>query len=198
MVNNDGKNTYYYDSGSDEYDSLGNSSDTYNVDFSSNTNLKIEDNGGFDQIYISNLSKDNICFCFDITKNGSFAGDPDEYADSVYLFRKDALTYENVLKEIKGKDMQGVIEIKNATLVGAGYQNGANFAYGMIENLECSMSYYSISDVICQIAENVVNWLNSSENTKGWDSSMEVFASGNRDAIESLISAYTSDGVWSA
>ena len=197
VVNNDGKNTYYYTSGSDEYDSLGNSSDDYNLEFSSKTNLEIEDNGGNDSLNLGlDTFPDDICFCFDITKNGSFAGDPDEYADSVYLFRKDALTYENVLKEIKGKDMQGVIEIKNATLVGAGYQNGANFAYGMIENLECSMLYYSISDVICQIAENVVNWLNSSENTKGWDSSMEVFASGNKEAIESLIGAFTTDITW--
>lgn len=204
VVNNDGKNTYYYDSGSDEYDSLGNSSDDYMVYFSSKTNLEIEDHGGVDTLNItidsmSYISNDNICFCFDIRKNGTFAGEPNAETDRMYLFSKDTLTYENVMREIRGKDMQGVIEIENFLKVNTNYANNDFLAYGAIEKIHVDSNMLEDIDVsgsIQEIADNVVSWLNSSNNTRGWDSSMEVFASGNKEAIESLISVFNGD--WSA
>lgn len=204
VVNNDGKNTYYYDSGSDEYDSLGNSSDDYMVYFSSKTNLEIEDHGGVDTLNItidsmSSISNDDICFCFDIRKNGTFAGEPNTETDRMYIFSKDTLTYENVMREIRGKDMQGVIEIENFLKVNTNYVNNDFLAYGAIEEIRVDSNMLEgidISGSIQEIAANVVNWLNSSNNTRGWDSSMEVFASGNKEAIESLIGAFTTDITW--
>ncbi len=204
VVNNDGKNTYYYDSGSDEYDSLGNSSDDYMVYFSSKTNLEIEDHGGVDTLNItidsmSSISNDDICFCFDIRKNGTFAGEPNAETDRMYIFSKDTLTYENVMREIRGKDMQGVIEIENFLKANTNYINNDFLAYGAIEKIHVDSNMLESIDVsgsIQEIASNVVSWLNSSNNTRGWDSSMEVFASGNKEAIESLISAFNGD--WTA
>ena len=205
VVNNNGSNTYSYTSGSDEYYSLGNSSDNYNVEFSSKTNLEIEDNGGNDSLrissdYMSFITEDDICFCFDIRRDGTFAGEPNAETDRMYIFSKDTLTYENVLREIRGKGMQGVIKIENFLKVNTNYEKDDFLANGAIENIYIGMDSWegmNISDSIKEIAANVVSWLNNpDENTKGWDSSMEVFASGNKEAIESIIGAFTTDNTY--
>ena len=122
----------------------------------------------------------------------NFSKNDNKYWDSLLIFNKNAFNADNIIKN----NFTGVIEIDNwfgdyekgnETSIANYYTRGT----GYIEKISANnLSEYDIQHKLVTIAENVEMWLNSSENTKNFDSAADVFNSGDKNLINSLIMAY--------
>lgn len=187
-----GDNTFYYTSGKDIIES-GIGDDKYYVEYSSDMNLTIKDNGGYDRLYTENIDNNDLHVFLNINKSGDIVVSDNKSAilNNVYIFGSDEegnsmLSYENILKGMKGKDMSGVIEIERC-LEKSFDINNAEIKFiegrGYIEQINNGGLN------IEEIASEVGNWLSSYKNG-AFESSVDVLSRGSQDDINAMLTIY--------
>lgn len=191
-----GENSFYYTSGKDVYES-GTGYDDYVVEYSSDMNLTIKDNGGTDYLYIENIDQENLHVFLNINKNGDVIVSDNNSANlnNFYIFGSDEdgnsmLSYDNILKGMKGKDMSGVIEIENCfekSFDTYNEQIEVGGGRGYIENLYVEYNNYYIDT--SEITSDVANWLSSYKDGY-FESSVDVLSRGGKDDIEAMLAVY--------
>ena len=164
----DGENIYTTSGGKDTIVDSGEDNDSYTATVLKSTKLVINDDGGNDNLILTNNVKDLVLY-FNIDKNETLSD-----ATDLVIYSKSAMTYSNIVSALKSGSYAGALDIKNY------------FADGNLEVINIKDTEFDIEGWKYFVTSEVGDFLKDNN----LNSAQDVFLNGTKAQKTALLKVF--------